>query len=432
MSESGDKEAQRTARASTILTKFKQEQEQRRAVATINNADSALVKSGDPQVLDLFGLSGSTVSVTPATAQRNSAVAASIVLRCNALSTLPLHHYQKNDKGHRKRVKDSPFWRLFNLSPHENWTSSDMYSWWERCCILRGDAFTEILRDRYGNVTGLYPWHPDRSQVAEVDGRLLYKHHPKDGEPYVLAADDVLHMTGNGFDGVKSLSAIQHDAKNSIGIALAASEHAQKFFEKGASPKHLFGTDKEMDVDQIDEFRKLYDTRYAGNHNVGRPMILTEGLTMQSLSMSAVDAQLLEVMKYSVIDVARAIGAPAVLINANESTSSWGSGIFEIKQGFVTFHLEPRANKWEQEINRKILRKSDEKLEFNFKTYLRGDSKAEADAMRQAIGGSQGPGWMKIDEVRAIDNLPPLEDGEGDKIYIPKGSENEQKATTTD
>ncbi len=418
-------------KGSVILTNWKREQEEARAAGTlqINNAtDSTLVKSGDSKVLELFGLSGSKVSVNPQTAQRLSAVGACIGITGDAMSTLPLHHYRKTETG-RERIGKSSVWNLFNLSPINNWTASSMYQWWVRCNTLRGDAVTEILRDKQGNVIGLMPWHPDRVQIELQGNDLIYYFSPTTGKPYGKYADDVLHIPGNGFDGHKSLSAISFDAYNSIGIALAANEYSRKFFENGASPKHLFETDKKMDTPQIDQFRDLYDSRYAGPVNAGRPMILTEGLKMHALSMSAVDAQLLESIKYSVIDIARACRVPPVLIGAQETTSSWGTGVGEIKQGFVTFTLEPKARLWEQEINRKIIRNPDEFVEFQFKGFLRGDTKAENEALRQARGGSQGPGWYTLNEVRRIDNLPPI-DG-GDVIYEPKGASNEQKTITT-
>ena len=413
---------------SVILSNWKREREQARESIVISNADSALIKSSDPQVLNLFGLNGKT-SVTPNSAQRLSAVGASITIRGNAMSSLPIHHFRTKDNGARERVKNSQFASMLNISPINNWTAAAMYQWWERCYILRGDAYSEIIRDNRGNPIGLKPWHPDRVTV-ELQGNDLVYMYSDDGKtkPYARSADDILHMTGNGFDGKKSLSAIQYDAYNSVGIALAANEFSRNFYENGASPKHLFETDKVMDVNQIDKFRDIYDSRYAGPMNAGRPMILTEGLKMHTLNMTAVDAQLLEAIKHSVIDIARACGVPPVLIGAQETTSSWGTGVSEIKQGFVTFHLAPRANLWQQEMNRKLVRQEGEWVEFIFEGFLQSDTKAEGEALRQSIGGSQGPGWQTINEVRRIKNLPPIEGG--DVLYIPKGNSNEQKTTT--
>lgn len=409
---------------SRILTTWKAGRE----AARVNNAsaDSGVVLSSDPKVIELFGLHGNSTAVTEQTAQRLSAVGACLGLRGDALSTLPLHHYKRTSDG-RERVENSALWRLFNLSPINNWKASDMIKWWDRCCVLRGDAFTQILRNRNGEVQRLRPLHPDAVQCKDIGDDILYMVTDKNGKQYPVASDDMLHMTSDGFDGERSLSAIASYAKNSIGMGLSVANHSQKFFENGASPKHTFETEGEMSPDQIDQFREVYGSRYAGKNNTAKPMILTEGMKMRELSMSNVDAQTLEMLKFTVIDIARALRVPPVMVGAQETTSSWGTGVTEIKQGFVDFTLEPRASGWEQELNRKVVRNEDEFVEFQFKAFLRGDSETESKVLREAIGGSQGPGWLTTNEVRRIDNRPPI-DG-GDTIYKPKGNDEKQTAT---
>lgn len=414
---------------SVILTKWKAEREASRSAAISNATDSALIRSGNlSEVLNLFDIEAGSVAVTPKSAQRLSAVTACVRLLGDAMSTLPLHHYRRGENGMRERIIGSSIETLFNSSPVENFTSAAMVKFWESCIFYRGDAISYIMRDRLGYPVALVPFHNDDVVWDRVGNRLIYRFYPGNGLPaFNASAEDVLHLTGEGFDGTRSRSLISYDAYHGIGLGLAISCYGKKFFEKGASPKHVFETEKEMGQTQIDEFRDLYDSRYSGPVNSGRPMILTEGLKMREMNMSAVDAQLLETLKYSVIDVARAAGVPPVLIGAQETTTSWGSGVIEIKQGFVTFRLEPKATQWEQEFNRKLLYSSNEFLEYEFAGFLRGNTKEENEAYRQAIGGSNGPGWMTINEVRRTKNLPPV-DG-GDVLYMPKGASNEQKTT---
>jgi hypothetical protein len=69
---------------------------------------------------------------------------------------------------------------------------------------------------------------------------------------------------------------------------------------------------------------------------------------------------------------------------------------------------------------------------------LAGDSKAEGEYMRQAVGGSQGPGWMTINEIRKNKNLPPVEGGDAlyrpEKLATPdnKTKEPDEKVGATD
>lgn len=413
---------------SVVLAKWNAERQAAREAVTVSNAtDSALIRSGNvSDVLSLFEIEAGGVAVTQKSSQRLSAVTACVRLLGDAMSTLPLHHYRRGNDGMRERIVNSSIERLFNSSPVDNFTSAAMVKFWEACIFYRGDAISFIVRDRLGYPISLVPFHNDDVVWDLVGNKLIYRFYPGNGQPaFNASADDVLHLTGEGFDGIRSRSLITHDAYHGIGLGLAISKYGRQFFEKGASPKHVFETDKEMGQTQIDEFRDVYDSRYSGPVNAGRPMILTEGLKMREMNMKAVDAQLLETLKYSVIDIARAAGVPPVLIGAQETTTSWGSGVTEIKQGFVTFRLEPKATQWEQEFNRKLLYSADEFLEYQFAGFLRGNPKEENEALRQAIGGSNGPGWMTINEVRRTKNLPPV-DG-GDVLYMPKGANNEQK-----
>jgi len=43
---------------------------------------------------------------------------------------------------------------------------------------------------------------------------------------------------------------------------------------------------------------------------------------------------------------------------------------------------------------------------------MRGDATARANYYKAALGGTQNPAWMRANEVRARENLPPIDDGD--------------------
>ena len=51
---------------------------------------------------------------------------------------------------------------------------------------------------------------------------------------------------------------------------------------------------------------------------------------------------------------------------------------------------------------------------------LEGDSKAQADYFGKALGGPGAIGWMAVNEVRALKNLPPIPGG--DKLFMPNAA----------
>lgn len=409
-------------KGSVILTTWKAEREAARAsVPSVQNS-TQYMSGSDSRIIEFLGgrPASSGYPVTDFTAMRVSAVAACIQLLGGTIASLPLSVYERTDTGRTK--VDSPLWWLLNEQPCAAWTAASMMEWWVRCNALRGDAFAKIQRNAGGVISGLLPLHPDRVQIETAGGEIRYYYQPRAGNAYGIYADDMLHIPGFGYDGEKgrSLSVIQHAAFQSIGIALAADDFSGKFFANGATPKHLITSQGKMDQPQIDELRRAYAERYTGPENIGKPLVLTQGLDIKELSLTSVDAELLNSRKYQVIDIARAFGVPPFMIGANETTTSWGTGIEQMTLGFVKFTLQTYLNRIEQEINRKFFRTSRYFVEFNLDGLLRGDAKSEGDYLRQAIGGSHGPGWMTANEIRRIKNLPPM-DG-GDTLYEPKNT----------
>ncbi|MCZ7018805.1 phage portal protein, partial [Salmonella enterica] len=97
-------------------------------------------------------------------------------------------------------------------------------------------------------------------------------------------------------------------------------------------------------------------------------------------------------------------------------TSIMGSNLEQQTSGFVTFGLSPYIKAIEDEVNDKLFGGTEQFVEFNVEGLLRGDSAARAAYYRAALGGSGGPGWMTINEVRRKENDPPLVGEEYDRV----------------
>lgn len=423
---------------SIVLAKFMADREaarnNRQLSVKNSTTDSVLIRSGDPQVIELFGgnQASSGYAVTEATAMRVAAVSACVQLIGGTIASLPLPIYEETPEGRRK-IKPK-LYRLLNLEPCQAWTAASMTDRWIRSIAFRGDSFSRIVRDRLGEPIKIIPLHPDRVRVTVTDeAEISYAYQPKNGSPYGIHSDDMLHIPGFGYDGEtgRAKSIIHHAAHQSIGIALAADDFSGQFFANSGMQKHLIKSDGKMDLDMVERLRNEFKNKYGGSNNVGLPMILTEGLDLKEISLSSADAELLESRKYQVIDIARAFGVPPVMIGANDTTSSWGTGIEQITLGFVKFILQAYLVKIEQELNRKLYPNGDKFVEYNLQGLLKGDSESEAKYLREAIGGSQGPGYMTLNEVRAVKNLPKVsaEQG-GEKFYEPKGNTNDSTKKT--
>lgn len=353
-------------------------------------------------------------SVTPETAMRVSAVYSCVLLLAGAVSTLPLPVYQRTATS-RERV-DHPYFWLLNEQPDPDYSAAVFWEYMVSSRLFHGDCFAEIIRPsfRSNRVIGFKAHHPLRvSPFRDVLGEVFYRITPIIGAQYVLSQADILHIPSLGFDGLTSPSPITYAAKQAIGTSLATGEHNARFFSNGARPDFALKTAANMSEDQAKMLRNTWATRHQGTANSHMPAILTGGLEVEKLSFTAADTQILETAGWNLEEICRVLGVPPFMVGSTEKTTSWGSGVANMGQGFVKFTLLRDLKKFEQEINRKCWPVREKYfVEFDVSGIERGDLKSENEALRISLGRAGEPAWQTVNEVRRFKLLPPIEGGD--------------------
>lgn len=400
----------------------------RAATPSPTNAPKNALEIGSSELYELLAgaPSAAGVSVTEASALRVTAVYACVRLIAGAIASLPLATYRRTDEG-RDRVRTDLWW-LLNEQPCVSVSAAVFWEYLVAQMLLSGDAIAEIERGRGGVIRALYPLDSRAVNVRKVDGRLRYEF-CRDGVWLGRDQDDVLHIPGFHSDGARGLSVIRHAARDAIGLALAAESFSSRFFASGAHPDVALKVPGKMSQEQIDNLRRIWSQKYGGAHNSSLPIVLTEGTELQEVTISAQDSQLIEARRFQVADIARAFGVPPHMVGETDKSTSWGSGIEQQGIGFVQYTLAPHLNRIEQEINRKCFRTAQHFVEFNVEGLLRGDSKARAEYYTRALGGTQNPAWMTPNEVRRLENLPAIPDG--DTLSKPKEPNDELPTPTS-
>lgn len=398
--------------------------DQPRIEPTLNLTEGETAVSSDRGKMgEIFNLlpSAAGVNVTPQLAMQVSAVYACVRLIAGAIASLPLHVYRRTDDG-RERV-DHEYWWLLNEQPCPAFTAHSMWEWIVWQVMLRGDGLVMLDRGRGGLTPGIRLMIPlKREQVTiyrhgEQKRRLGYRVSADvDGQPgyFDIDQDDMLHFPNFGFDGLCSPSVISLAARQAVGIAYQSDQFAGKFYGSGAHVQYAVTSPKTMTTEQQDDFREAFVAAYGGGQGpTGKPLILTEGLEIEQMSMTAVDAQLLEARRFNVTDIARAFGVPPHMIGETSASTSWGSGIEQMGIGFVVHTLRPHLSRFHDELNRKLWPRNLRLFcEWNVDGLMQGDSKAEAEYLSKALGGPGTQGWMTKNEVRRLKNLPPVAGGD--------------------
>lgn len=414
-----------------------------RAVSVANsyNFDLQDVPSSDAvRMGEIFGAvpTASGAVVNEATAMRVSAVYAGVRLLSGAVATTPCSFYRRTTTG-RANANDHDYWWLFNEEPCARFSAATFWEFVMTQSLLRGDGIAYLVRQSTFSprVKDVIPVPRGQVDIIRTGSRLRYRIQDQleDGTwgSFVADQDDVLHFSGFGFNGVHGMSVIQWGARQSIGIAIKADEHAGSSFASGASVQYAvkMPAGKTMTPKQQDDFRAAWVAKYGSGVGVSKvPLILTEGLDVSELSMTSVDAQLLESRQFQVIDIARAFGLPPHMIAETSASTSWGSGIEQMSMGFIKWALRPHLQRWQQEMNRKLFGRNTFFIEFNVDGHLEGDSKAQAEYFARALGGPGAQGWMTQNEVRRLKNLPPI--AGGDKLFDPSTAGKAAKTPPSD
>lgn len=387
----------------------------RAGLARVSASGPTYSISSSEDMQALFGSinSAAGVPVNDTTAMQVSTVYACLSKLGGATTQLPIHQYRVNRIGDRERMEPTNLWWLLNESPSDAWTAASWKEWIMRCVGLRGDQITEIVRSQE-RVVGLRPLHPDCVKWQLDGGRLRYDAIDLEtGRVYGLDQDDVLHFAGFGFNGVKSLSTIQYAARQAIGNSTAAADFTGRTLGEGAMPLIAITYPAKMDPPQQKMLRDSFVATYGGSQGRKLPLVLTEGATLKELSLTPVDIELMKLRAFEKADICEAFGVPPIIIGNSEKNSAWGTGIEQVILGFVRFTIKPHLVRWEEELNRKLFRRAGQFVEFELDGLLRGDAKSQADSFRAALGGpGTGDGYMSVNEVRKVKNMPPRPGGD--------------------
>lgn len=387
---------------------------------TIRPADDHAISSG---YSFFFGGTTSGRPVTERSAMQMTAVYSCVRILAEAIAGLPLHVYRQSSDGAKVKALDHPLYRLLHDEPNPEMTSFVFRETLMTHLLLWGNAFAQVIRNGRDEVIGLYPLMPNRMTVGRDEaGRLYYEYQRMWNEPtgrfetVTLAARDVLHIPGLGFDGLVGYSPIAM-AKNAIGLAQATEDHGASFFANGAAPGGVLehpGTIKDPA-----RVRESWQATFGGARNGNKIAVLEEGMKYTPISVSPEQAQFLETRKFQINEIARIFRIPPHMIGDLEKSSF--SNIEQQSLEFVKYTLDPWVIRWEQAITKTLLSPCEKPgvyVKFNVEGLLRGDYQSRMEGYAVA----RQNGWMSANDIRELENLDKIPAEAGGDLYLVNGN----------
>ena len=353
-----------------------------------------------------FGMSSSGKVVTADKAIHLSAVWACVRLLSESVSTLPLKIYERQADGSRKPATDHPVYQVLCRRPNMEMTPSRFMLMLVASICLRGNAFIE--KKMIGSkLVSLIPLLPQNMVVKRLEnGRLEYTY-TENGLKRVIPEKNLMHIRGFGLDGVCGMMPMR-EGRDVIGAAMAVEESAAKIFENGLQSSGFLSAEQALDAEQRERLRG-YMQSFTGSKNAGKIMVLEGGLKYQNVTMNPEAAQMLESRAFSIEEICRWFRVPAFMVGHADKQSSLASSVEGMNLQFLTNTLRPLLVNIEQEISRCLLDGDDDLFaEFSVEGLLRADSAGRSAYYTTALQN----GWMSRNDVRRLENMPPIEGGD--------------------
>lgn len=282
--------------------------------------------------------------------------------------------------------------------------------------LVFGNALWVIERDLTGTPAAI--WYVPWEHVTVVTGGELpviaYEVRPfLSADARAFAPDDVVHFgrTADGGVGTSPLAACRH----TVALHEALVRSMVAFFENAARPSAHLKVDRVTD-EIIQRIRAQIDLLYASPENAGR-VLVTSG-DWQPIATKPSESEVVELVRLSREEIVAAYGVPPPVVGMIDDAIK--ANVVELRRHFVRDVVGSYARELESEMRVQLIDRvpslDGHWVEFQLAEQLRPDLEARATVYeRMAM-------FLTPNEIRGLENLPPLPIPEADVPWVKPGA----------
>lgn len=338
-----------------------------------------------------------------------SAVFACVSIISSDVARLPVTVWQTRPDNGRDPVTGSAVARVLRR-PNPYQTRSDFMQYALACVLLEGNFYALVERDGTGAPMALHPLQPFtvEPRIAE-DGAVYYRIKSDRlagvDSDFVAPARDVFHHRTQTLThplvGVSPITA----AAVSAGTGLRILNQSDRFFANLSRPSGIVSTDKVLSKEALARVKSIWTAAQTGGR-FGSVAFFDAGLKWQPLTMTASDAQLIEQLKFSVGDVARAYRVPTFLLGdlggATYKNAETLMGVYY--QQTLSWHCESLENR----LDDFFALPPGQYVEFDLDQLLRAEYRERIEAKSRGVQ----QGIFTPNEARISEGLNPMPGGD--------------------
>lgn len=360
---------------------------------------------------------------------RVSTVNRCVELLSNSMAVLPTFIVRETD---HERMDSHMLGPLLRSRANEAMSAYDLTRLSMTQELLRGNAYVWNRRSaQTGRILERIPLAPDlTTPMVGPDGRLWYWYSdPRSGDLIRLSPADICHYKAFSTDGLEGISVLSRAALT-LSTAQAAQRYERATWVNSGRPAGVLVaktdlgnglvtvTKEDGSTEQItkkERIRREWEKIHRGPDNAFRTAVLDCDLEYKPIAMTSADAQFVETAELRVVDLCRFFGVSPHLVYAGKQSyeSNEQQGI-----EYVNYTLLGYETQWSQEDSYKLLFPGEQaqalRIKREMKVFLRGNTEAQASWIKSmwSMGG------YDINEVRALDDRPPVEGGDARMIPL--------------
>lgn len=289
--------------------------------------------------------------------------------------------------------------------------------------LLHGNFYCEKVGPERGLNGGkpkeLYLLRPDRVMVIkDANGYPAeYEYTSDNGRKLKISAKDILHKSlFNPMDDHYGLSPMK-PASYSIDIANESRHWNMALLQNSGRPSGAIVTEATVTKDQYETIKNKINSEYTGSSNAGKPLILSGGMSWQTLGLSPAEMSWEQTIKMATREICAVFHVPPELIGDHEHATY--SNYQEARKAFYEETILPLMDSLKGDLNAWLT-----PLYGNgyILDYDRDDIEAlkeDRDAVwKRAIEGVKN-GIITINDARDMLKLEAVPIPEADQLLIP-------------
>lgn len=372
------------------------------------------------RLLDALGLKSSAgINVTSEIAATVPTFHACAGLLSDMIGMLPCKLYRKTASG-REEQSDHPAARLISISTGSHHTPFELRQLTQQGPCYGGNGFIRVWRDSYFEPQELEWLRPCDVEIKTYrEGGRRRVAYAVEGVKEPLTRANIIHVRSLSSDGVSGISPVRA-LRESLGLSVAQRTQAGSLMANGARFPGILSSPPNVTPEQLEDARKEWAKRQEGSENVGRTPVLRGDWKYTAVQgMSMADAEFLESRKFERTEIATMFRIPEILLGNSDKTSSWGTGIETITNGFLAFSLNPWLINWEQALAITLLSEKEKAAGYYFRFTREALLQVAKEAQARFFREMRDIGVYSVNDIRAKLEENDLPDAIGDDYRLP-------------